>query len=102
MWPVCRISSRKCQKAVDSKLAALQESVQQALDTANKTSSSVSSLNNGVTQTMRTELKGVQDQLSNVTGLSTKVDGIANGRLGSYQCCQEHSGCDEPHGGAID
>ena len=66
------------QKSVDSKVAALQSSVQQALDTANKTSSSVSSLNSGVTQTMRTELKGMQDQLSNVTGLSAKVDGIAN------------------------
>jgi TolA-binding protein len=66
------------QKSVDSKLAALQASVQQALDTANKTSSSVSSLNNGVTQTMQTELRGVKDQLSNVTGLSAKVDGIAN------------------------
>jgi len=62
------------QKSVDSKLSALQASVQQALDTANKTSSSVSSLNSGVTQTMRTELKGMQDQLTNVTGLSTKVD----------------------------
>ena len=50
----------------------------QALDTANKTSSSVSSLNSGVTQTMQTELRGVKDQLSNVTGLSAKVDGIAN------------------------
>jgi TolA-binding protein len=66
------------QKAVDAKLSALQASVQQALDTANKTSSSVSSLNNGVTQTMQTELRGVKDQLSNVTGLSAKVDGIAN------------------------
>jgi len=66
------------QKSVDSKLSALQASVQQALDTANKTSSSVSSLNNGVTQTMQTELRGVKDQLSNVNGLSAKVDGIAN------------------------
>jgi TolA-binding protein len=66
------------QKSVDAKLSALQASVQQALDTANKTSSSVSSLNNGVTQTMQTELRGVKEQLTNVTGLSAKVDGIAN------------------------
>jgi len=66
------------QKSVDTKLTALQALAQQAVDTANKTSGSVSSLNSGVSQTMQTELKGVRDQLNNVTGLSTKVDGIAN------------------------
>jgi len=66
------------QKSMDSKLTALQAMVQQALDTANKTSSSVNSLNSGVAQTLQTELKGVKEQLNSVTGLSVKVDNIAN------------------------
>ena len=66
------------QKGLDSKLAALQSLVQQALDTANKTNSTVSGLNSGVSQTMQTELRGVKDQLSSVTGLSSKVDGTSN------------------------
>jgi TolA-binding protein len=66
------------QKALDSKMASLQAMVQQALDTANKTSTTVSSLNSGVSQTMQTELRGVKDQLSSVNGLSAKVDSASN------------------------
>jgi TolA-binding protein len=62
------------QKGFDSKLASLQSLVQQALDTANKTNSTVTGLNSGVSQTMQSELRGVKDQLNSVTGLSNKVD----------------------------
>jgi TolA-binding protein len=66
------------QKGFDSKLASLQSMIQQALDTANKTNSTVTNLNSGVSQTMQTELRGVKDQLNSVTGLSVKVDNASN------------------------
>ncbi len=66
------------QKGFDSKLAAIQSMIQQALDTANKTNSTVTNLNSGVSQTMQTELRGVKDQLNSVTGLSVKVDNASN------------------------
>jgi TolA-binding protein len=66
------------QKTLDSKLTAIDGLLQQALDTANKTSSSVNNINSGVTQTLQSELKGVREQLNSVNGLSVKVDNIAN------------------------
>lgn len=66
------------QKGFDTRLAALQSLVQQALDTANKTNSTVTGLNSGVSQTMQTELRGVKDQLNSVNGLSVKVDNASN------------------------
>jgi TolA-binding protein len=66
------------QKTLDSKVAALQTLVQQALDTANKTNTSVSNLNIGMMQTMQTALKGLSDQLNGVTNLSVKVENTSN------------------------
>jgi TolA-binding protein len=66
------------QKTLDSKLSAIQGLAQQALDTANKTSSSINGINSGVTQTLQSEMKGVREQLNSVTALSVKVDSISN------------------------
>jgi TolA-binding protein len=66
------------QKSLDAKLAAMQTQLQQAVDTANKTSGSVSSLNTGLAQTLQSELKSVREQLNSVTGLSVKVDNTSN------------------------
>jgi tol-pal system protein YbgF len=66
------------QKTLDSKLGAIQAQLQQAVDTANKTNSNVTSLNAGVAQTLQSEMKNVRDQLNSVTGLSVKVDNTSN------------------------
>jgi TolA-binding protein len=59
-------------------VVALQTMVQQALDTANKTNSSVNNLNTGMMQTLQTALRGLSDQLNSVSGISTKVAGISD------------------------
>ena len=59
-------------------IPALQTMIQQALDTANRTNTSVNSLNTGMMQTLQTSLKGLSDQLSSVAGLSEKVKGISD------------------------
>jgi TolA-binding protein len=73
---------KEVQKALlDPKSGAivnLQNQVQQALDVANKTNSSVNNLNVGMMQTMKASLQGVSDQLNSVIGLSAKVGGIAD------------------------
>jgi TolA-binding protein len=69
---------KQLQKAMDARMGALQALVQQALDTANRTNSNVSNMNTGVTQTVQSELRGVKDQLTGVTGLSVKVDNASN------------------------
>lgn len=66
------------QKTLDTKLGAIEAQLQQANDTANKTSSNVSSLNSGVMQTVQSEMKNVRDQLSSVSGLAVKVDNTSN------------------------
>ena len=69
---------KQLQKALDAKMGALQALVQQGLDTANRTNSNVSNMNAGVTQTVQSELRGVKEQLTGVTGLSVKVDNASN------------------------
>ncbi len=66
------------QKASDAQFAALQAQLQQALDTANRTNTSVGNMNDGLMRTLQTELKSVKDQLNSVTGLSVKVDNTSN------------------------
>lgn len=66
------------QKSTDAKFAAIQAQLQQALDTANKTSAGVSNMSTNVTQTVQAELKAVRDQLNSVTGLAVKVDNTSN------------------------
>ncbi len=59
-------------------IAALQKMVQQELDTANKTSSTVNSLSSGMLQNLQAGLKGLSDQLATVAGLSTKVGNVSD------------------------
>ncbi len=66
------------QKSSDAKLSALQSAVQQALDTANKTNSSMNGLNTGIMQTVQNALRGVTEQLNSVTGLAQTVKGISD------------------------
>ena len=70
---------KELQKANDAKFGALQQQLQQMLDMANKTNTSVGSLNSGLMQTLQTELKNMKAQLAeSITGLSVKEDNTAN------------------------
>lgn len=66
------------QGASDAKFAALQALIQQTLDMANRTNTTVSALSSGVTQTMQSEMRGVRDQLAPVPGLSVKLDNASS------------------------
>lgn len=62
---------RSLQRSQDEKFAAIQVLVQQALDSANKTSTSVALLQNGLQQSFRDQQKSVVDP---VVGVGAKID----------------------------
>lgn len=66
---------RQLQSGFDTKLAALQTLVQQALDAANKANTGVTVVNAGIAQTLDRELR---DRLAPVTAMGTKLDNTAN------------------------
>ncbi len=66
---------RSLQSSFDTKMAALETLVQQALDAGNKANTNVSVLNSNVTQTLDRELK---DALRPVAGVSSKLDNVTN------------------------
>ena len=62
----------------DGAIMALRAQIQLTFETANKTNSSVNSLNTGVMQTLQNALKGVNEQLSSVTGLAQTVKSVSD------------------------
>ena len=66
---------RTLQSSVDKNMATLQTLVQQALDVANRSNTSVSVLNSNVTQTLERQLR---ESLTPVAGLAAKVDNTNN------------------------
>jgi tol-pal system protein YbgF len=62
---------RSLQRSQDEKFSAIQVLVQQALDSANKTSTSVALLQNGLQQSFRDQQKSVVDP---VVGVGAKID----------------------------
>ena len=72
------------QKADQASLTSLQSTMQQISDSLAKTTGTVNNLNSTLVQTLQNELKSMHDQLSAVSGLSTKVSNISEdvGNLG--------------------
>jgi TolA-binding protein len=72
------------QKSDQGTLSSLQSTMQQISDSLAKTTGTVNNLNSTLVQTLQNELKSMHDQLSAVSGLSTKVSNIAEdvGNLG--------------------
>ncbi|HEU5022753.1 MAG TPA: tetratricopeptide repeat protein [Bryobacteraceae bacterium] len=72
------------QKAQAASIASLQSTVQQIADSETQTKGTVSNLNSTLARTLQNELKSMHDQLSAVSGLSLKVNNIAEevGNLG--------------------
>ncbi len=72
------------QKSDQTTLTSLQSTMQQISDSLAKTTGTVNSLNSTLVQTLQNELKSMHDQLSAVSGLSTKVSNISEdvGNLG--------------------
>ena len=66
---------RTLQSSFDKNMATLQTLVQQALDVANRSNTSVSVLNSNVTQTLERQLR---ESLTPVAGLAAKVDNTNN------------------------
>jgi TolA-binding protein len=66
---------RTLQSSFDKNMATLQTLVQQALDVANRSNTSVSVLSSNVTQTLERELK---QSLTPIAGLAAKVDNTNN------------------------
>jgi len=66
---------RTLQSSVDKNMATLQTLVQQALDVANRSNTSVNVLNSSVTQTLERQLR---ESLTPVAGLAAKVDNTNN------------------------
>jgi TolA-binding protein len=66
---------RTLQSGFDTKMAALQVLVQQALDAASKANTNVSVLSSGVNDTLD---RALRERLTPITGVAAKVDNIGN------------------------
>lgn len=72
------------QKSDQASLSSMQSTMQQISDSLAKTTGTVNNLNSTLVQTLQNELKSMHDQLSAVSGLSTKISNISEdvGNLG--------------------